>query len=120
MASSRKVVARVQMSQNYGTFTMSWSLESEQISDEAVEIETDILTAKIIKAKKLFEQQTLKSLGGTVKAALTYNEIKVPATKIYWQLKEGKRNYRVNCGQWSKFGVSIYPEVMEKCGINGK
>lgn len=117
---SLKVGLKVRMSRNYGTTTVEFELSAADVEIDGQSIQADLLTSKIIANFAHFEEQTLKQLGKSAKPAVEYNELKVPATKLYYQLKEGKRSYRVACGQWSKFGVSIYPEVMEKCNINPK
>lgn len=45
------------------------------------------------------------------------NMVLVPLTKLSVEIKEGKSYWRAHGGQWEKFGVYIWPEVLNKAGI---
>jgi len=114
-----KGLVSVKITRDYG---LAGTVEYQAVSDshvpmEGSTIQADLLTSQVLKWFDHFEAQVLPTIKGAKKVA-DVSTVVVPAEEIAVEMKDGKRRYRVKCGQWMKHGVDFYPEHMKACGID--
>jgi hypothetical protein len=117
MADSRKFQVSVEVTRNYGLHSIKFAL-SENVTVNNGQERRDAFASLMVQLTdqiSLYEsihlpELRLPSVSNQHEASSPNNFKKVKATQLVVESKGGKRYLSVKGGEYTKFGVAIYPE----------